>query len=169
MAWLSVRDLKTFHISDRELQVLTELVKDGALNKEIAARLDIAEGTVKNHMRNAFRKLGVGTRPEAFLMLQDRGLMAPGKEATLGDLTSVKVGDHVIYADESRVEHDALASDVFNPDLINVVYLSGDDSKKDSHGRQIERASSVSRHSASSCFGRTFRHPSTEKPEYRIP
>lgn len=87
----------------------------------------------------------------------------------MDDKSPVSVGGHVIYADEYRLEHDALVTDVHSPDCINVLYVSGDSSKNDSHGRQVERASSVSRHSEAQGFGRSFRHPSTEKPEYREP
>jgi len=37
----------------------------GRSNREIAARLNIAVHTVKNHVHNLFTKLGVSTRAEA--------------------------------------------------------------------------------------------------------
>jgi NarL family two-component system response regulator YdfI len=51
-------------LSQRERQVL-ELMVQGATNKEIAARLHIAERTVKAHITSVFNKLGVNSRTEA--------------------------------------------------------------------------------------------------------
>jgi len=50
--------------SARELQVL-ELVGEGKSNKEIASALEIAEETVKTHLRHLFEKLGVSDRAQA--------------------------------------------------------------------------------------------------------
>jgi DNA-binding NarL/FixJ family response regulator len=41
------------------------LIADGQTNGEIAARLFLAEKTVKNHVRRIYSKLGVGSRPAA--------------------------------------------------------------------------------------------------------
>lgn len=79
----------------------------------------------------------------------------------------VKVGDAVIFADPLRNEHDAVVTAVWGPDCINVVFVSTDESKTDTYGRQIERETSVSRHSENNCFGRSFRPVGSEKPEYR--
>ena len=51
-------------LSPQENTVL-ELVAEGLLNKEIAARLAIAEATVKRHNVNIYRKLSVNNRAEA--------------------------------------------------------------------------------------------------------
>lgn len=48
-------------LTGREREIVT-LVADGLRNKEIAHRLDIAEGTVKVHLNNIYRKLGVDNR-----------------------------------------------------------------------------------------------------------
>ena len=45
-------------LSDRELEILA-LIARGDSNKEIASRLFIAEGTVKNHVTHILGKLGV--------------------------------------------------------------------------------------------------------------
>ncbi len=79
----------------------------------------------------------------------------------------VRVGDAVIFVDPIRNEHDALVTAVWSKDCINVVFVSADESKTDSYGRQIERETSVSRHSESNCFGRSFRPVGSERPEYR--
>ena len=61
-------------LSDRELEVL-RLVATGASNKEIAAALVIAEGTVKNHVTNILGKLGVRDRTQAALKVKELGLV----------------------------------------------------------------------------------------------
>lgn len=61
-------------LSERELEVLACL-SQGASNKEIAAQLFIAEGTVKNHITNILGKLGVTDRTQAALRGRDLGLV----------------------------------------------------------------------------------------------
>ncbi|QFZ19817.1 response regulator [Saccharothrix syringae] len=53
-------------LSERELEVL-RLLADGRSNREIAAALFLAEGTVKNHVTNVLAKLGVRDRTRAAL------------------------------------------------------------------------------------------------------
>jgi DNA-binding NarL/FixJ family response regulator len=48
-------------LSSRELEVL-ELVAEGRANKQIAAQLRLSEFTVKRHMQNILRKIGVHSR-----------------------------------------------------------------------------------------------------------
>ncbi|MDI1250725.1 MAG: response regulator transcription factor [Lacunisphaera sp.] len=61
-------------LSERELAVL-KLLTDGCSNKEIGARLNITEGTVKNHMTNVLGKLGVLDRTQAALRAREMGLI----------------------------------------------------------------------------------------------
>jgi DNA-binding NarL/FixJ family response regulator len=61
-------------LSSRELDVLRQLA-EGKSNKEIAAALDLAEGTVKNHLSNVFGKLGVLDRTQAALLAREKGLI----------------------------------------------------------------------------------------------
>ncbi len=51
-------------LSDKEIAVLRELAQ-GLSNKEIAAKLFVSEQTVKFHLRNIYRKLGIASRTEA--------------------------------------------------------------------------------------------------------
>ncbi|MCU6678091.1 nitrate/nitrite response regulator protein NarP [Leclercia tamurae] len=61
-------------LTERELDVLHELAQ-GQSNKQIAAALNIAEQTVKVHIRNLLRKLNLRSRVAAtVLFLQTRGL-----------------------------------------------------------------------------------------------
>ena len=50
-----------FGLSPREQQMV-ELLRDRLTNKQIAARLNVSEQTVKNHVHNMLRKLGVSNR-----------------------------------------------------------------------------------------------------------
>jgi DNA-binding NarL/FixJ family response regulator len=61
-------------LSERELAVL-KLLATGCSNKEIGARLMIAEGTVKNHMTNVLGKLGVLDRTQAALKARELGYL----------------------------------------------------------------------------------------------
>jgi DNA-binding CsgD family transcriptional regulator len=57
-------------LSAREAEVMS-LIADGQTNGEIAARLFLAEKTVKNHVRRIYSKLGVGSRPAAIAYWRD--------------------------------------------------------------------------------------------------
>lgn len=51
-------------LTDRENEVL-QLLADGLLYKEIAERLTIVHGTVRQHIHNIYEKLHVQNRTEA--------------------------------------------------------------------------------------------------------
>jgi two-component system, NarL family, nitrate/nitrite response regulator NarL len=51
-------------LSTRETQILNCL-RQGAPNKAIARRLDVAEATVKVHIKAILRKIGVANRTQA--------------------------------------------------------------------------------------------------------
>ena len=61
-------------LSRRENEVLA-LLAQGLSNKEIAARLNLAEGTVKNHVTHILGKLGVRDRTQAALKARELGLL----------------------------------------------------------------------------------------------
>jgi two-component system NarL family response regulator len=64
-------------LTSREVAVL-ELVAKGLSNKEIAAALNLAEDTVKNHLKHVFAKLEVSDRTEAVLLAVQRGIITLG-------------------------------------------------------------------------------------------
>ncbi|MBI3979246.1 MAG: response regulator transcription factor [Chloroflexi bacterium] len=55
---------RPIQLSPREAAIV-QAVSGGATNREIALDLGISEQTVKNHLHNAFRKLGVFSRTQA--------------------------------------------------------------------------------------------------------
>ena len=61
-------------LSVRELQVL-ELIVAGLANKQIAYTLNIAEYTVKNHVKNILDKLAVQDRTQAATVAIQRGII----------------------------------------------------------------------------------------------
>ncbi|HET6682863.1 MAG TPA: response regulator transcription factor [Gaiella sp.] len=63
-------------LSDREREVL-ELVALGLPNKLIARELSISEKTVKTHLTNVFRTIGVTDRTQAALWAERHGLGGP--------------------------------------------------------------------------------------------
>jgi DNA-binding NarL/FixJ family response regulator len=60
-------------LTEREREVLV-LIADGLPNKVIAARLEISEKTVKNHISRIFHTLGVTDRTQAALWAQRHGV-----------------------------------------------------------------------------------------------
>ena len=56
-------------LTPQQFRVLT-MVCDGLLNKQIAFELNVSEATIKAHVTAIFRKLGVRTRTQAALLLQ---------------------------------------------------------------------------------------------------
>jgi DNA-binding NarL/FixJ family response regulator len=61
-------------LSPREIEIL-RIVAQGASNKEIADRLFISEGTVKNHLSSILSKLGVRDRMQAILKAREYGII----------------------------------------------------------------------------------------------
>lgn len=62
------------HLTDRELEVL-RMLAGGFTNREIGAALNLAEGTIKNHVSVVLSKLGVRDRTRAVLKAVDDGLI----------------------------------------------------------------------------------------------
>ncbi len=62
------------HLSARETEVL-RLVVEGLSNKQIAARLNIADTTAKNHVQNILNKLCVQDRTQAATAAIQRGII----------------------------------------------------------------------------------------------
>ncbi|HOE03547.1 MAG TPA: response regulator transcription factor [Anaerolineaceae bacterium] len=61
-------------LSPREIEIL-KIVATGASNREIADKLFISEGTVKNHLSSILNKLGVRDRMQAILKAKEIGII----------------------------------------------------------------------------------------------
>lgn len=80
----------------------------------------------------------------------------------------LEIGSHVNYFDEHSKVHSAVVTQVW-PQMMgaaaepgcNLVYVSGDETKSDPYGRQIERATSVVHGGAQPAHGRYWVWPST--------
>ncbi len=64
-------------LSPRETEVL-RLVAEGKSNKEIAAVLQLSDGTVRIHLGHIFEKLGVHDRTQAAMQALQRGIVRLG-------------------------------------------------------------------------------------------
>lgn len=69
------------------------------------------------------------------------------------------VGEPVVYVDPVGVAHPALVTAPWGPTCINLVYVSKDDSRRDSYGRQLERAPSCSHATVVPVHGNYWRFP----------
>jgi DNA-binding NarL/FixJ family response regulator len=61
-------------LTNREIEIL-KLLANGMANKQIAYRLKISEKTVRNHVSNAYEKLGISDRSQAVLYAVRKGLV----------------------------------------------------------------------------------------------
>ncbi len=61
-------------LSEREAEVL-RLLAEGLSDKQIAARLAIAESTARYHVTSIRNKLGADTRAQAVALAAQRGLL----------------------------------------------------------------------------------------------
>lgn len=59
-------------LSDTQLEIV-RLISSGLSNREIAARVHLSENTIKSHVQEVFRKLGVDNRVEAALRASQEG------------------------------------------------------------------------------------------------
>ncbi|WP_300318662.1 LuxR C-terminal-related transcriptional regulator [Accumulibacter sp.] len=63
------RRLGYHRLSPRELEITAQSALSGLSNAQLARRLCISEDTVKSHLREAYRKIGVGSRTELLARL----------------------------------------------------------------------------------------------------
>ena len=61
-------------LSEREREIL-RLLANGLSNREIAKRLSLAEGTVKNYVSGILQKMGVRDRTQAAVRARELGVI----------------------------------------------------------------------------------------------
>ena len=61
-------------LTEREKEILN-LIAKGLKNKEISEKLFISEGTVKIHINNILRKLGVSDRTQAIIIAKEKDII----------------------------------------------------------------------------------------------
>lgn len=76
-------------LTRRELEVLR--LVEGRSNRQVAKLLWVTDETVKFHLANIYRKLGVSSRAEAVAWARANGLLEAAAEAAYGDLVGVRV------------------------------------------------------------------------------
>lgn len=86
----------------------------------------------------------------------------------------VNVGDAVVYCDEKGSDHPALITAIHGPGdagwvCVNLLWVSGDEDRIDSYGRQTERASSIQRASDTCAHGNYWRSEEEPRVAYRQP
>lgn len=78
----------------------------------------------------------------------------------------VKVGDPVVFVDQRATQRAAVCTANWGGDIphpsINVVFVSGDESKTDQYGRQIQRETSVPHAVNQAAPGYYWRHADEE-------
>jgi DNA-binding NarL/FixJ family response regulator len=67
---------KDFGLTEGEIGILEELSK-GLTNREIARKLYLTEGTVKNYISNIYSKLDVTGRHKAVFKAKEQGIIKP--------------------------------------------------------------------------------------------
>jgi DNA-binding NarL/FixJ family response regulator len=68
-------------LTPQQFRVLKYLA-DGKLNKQIAEKLAVSEGTVRAHVTAILRKLGVSTRTQAALLVTEQDLDRDARDAS---------------------------------------------------------------------------------------
>lgn len=92
-----------------------------------------------------------------------------GVKTTMANDREVEVGGRVIWHDAKGQPHNALVTTVWSKDCLNVVFVSGDDTKKDGYGRQTEHATSCQHKSLSTVHGYYWRFEDEEPNPYVAP
>lgn len=62
--WLGDDEVREVRVTRREYDVATELLRNGAANRDIGKKLSMSEDTVKTHMKNILRRTGAHTRTD---------------------------------------------------------------------------------------------------------
>jgi DNA-binding NarL/FixJ family response regulator len=78
----ALQPAKAHDLTNREVEIL-QLVAEGLKNTQVAQRLVVTEQTVKFHLSNIYRKLGLSNRTEASRWAQLHGLLQHDRDGRL--------------------------------------------------------------------------------------
>lgn len=67
---------RSIALTKREIEVLQSLVS-GLIDKQIADKLFISEHTVRSHIKNIYRKMGVSSKAQAAVKAINKGIVSP--------------------------------------------------------------------------------------------
>jgi hypothetical protein len=84
-------------------------------------------------------------------------------------MENVKVGDVVIYHDETGTPLNALVKTVWHPTCLNIQHINKNEGAQDNDGRQSVVVTSVCHVSLSSAHGRYWRRVEEQPREYVAP
>lgn len=84
-------------------------------------------------------------------------------------IKSPKVGDAVIFHDSVGTPHNALVTVRYSELCINAIFISGDESRQDSYGRQFERTATCNHKSTVPAHGNYWRWADEEPNNYAVP
>jgi DNA-binding NarL/FixJ family response regulator len=73
---VATNNKNNYGLTEREIEVLEQLAK-GASNRQIAGKLFLTEGTVKNYISNIYSKLEVTGRHKAIFKATEEGVIRP--------------------------------------------------------------------------------------------
>jgi hypothetical protein len=80
-----------------------------------------------------------------------------------------QIGQMVIWHESDGTALNALVTAIWSPVCINVVIVSGDETKQDSYGRQTERRTSCQHKSLSTVHGYYWRYVDEQANSYVAP
>lgn len=81
-----------------------------------------------------------------------------------------RAGDVVVFVDSIGKQHNAVVTAWWSETCCNVVFVSGDESKRDDYGRQLERSTSVMHKSSpGTAHGYYWMWPGDEPNPYNPP
>ncbi len=85
--------MKQQALTTREGDILRQMML-GLSNKGIAAKLTVAVGTVKTHVKSVLEKLGAASRTEAVAIAQRRGILREESEGLPPEVGAARIGKH---------------------------------------------------------------------------
>lgn len=80
-----------------------------------------------------------------------------------------KNGEAVVYVDPVGQAHPALITAVWGVNCVNVVFVTRDESKSDTYGKQIERNTSCNHQRQHEAHGNYWRYPEDEPKATEVP